>query len=79
MGRLHDAEETLKQIRNDIDAYFALKGEKTSRPIIDKSKESSCKYCNKDGFYWADTQYGWRLFDAKGEQHMCRINGKGKK
>ena len=77
MGKLRNAEDILKKVKMDIDAYFQLKGDKES-VVIDKTKKASCKYCNKDGFYWADTQWGWRLFDDKEDQHMCR-NGKDKK
>ena len=36
-----------------------------------------CKYCkatNKD-VHWAETEYGWKLFNKKtGEKHVCLAN-----
>ena len=79
-NRLKDAESILNQISIDIDEYFSKNGKvskstKSTKVKIDKSsKPATCKYCNGDGFYWSDTQWGWRLFDSKGEQHMCKSN-----
>ena len=77
MTKLGKAEAILKQIGIDIDEYFSKNGKssitfKSTKVKIDKTKEATCKYCSSNGFYWVDTQYGWRLFDKKGEQHMCK-------
>ena len=30
-----------------------------------------CKYCKRDGFYWEETDAGWRLFTETGKLHVC--------
>ena len=32
-----------------------------------------CKYCKSRKVHWAETEYGWRLFDKKtGKPHGCK-------
>ena len=30
-----------------------------------------CKYCHKAGFYWIETNSGWRLHTKTGKIHEC--------
>ena len=30
-----------------------------------------CRYCNRDGFYWRETEAGWRLTTPTGKIHIC--------
>lgn len=31
-----------------------------------------CRYCKRDGFYWFETEDGWRLVTATGKVHSCK-------
>jgi len=31
-----------------------------------------CKYCGCDGLDWRNTERGWRLYDLRGNVHLCR-------
>ena len=38
-----------------------------------ESKFATCKYCKTNKVHWADTEYGWLLFNKKsGIQHKCK-------
>lgn len=30
-----------------------------------------CKFCNRDGFHWEETEKGWRLATETGRLHIC--------
>ena len=74
------AEDLLQSILTDINTYFS--NVKNLDPVITtskkstngriKKKEATCKYCGTSGFNWAETKWGWRMFDTSGDQHMCK-------
>ena len=43
-----------------------------TNPVLHKDKFAKCKYCGGEEFFWAETEWGWRLFDKDSEQHMCK-------
>ena len=30
-----------------------------------------CRYCKRNGFYWIETERGWRLVTMTGRIHQC--------
>ena len=30
-----------------------------------------CRYCNREEFYWRETEDGWRLTTPTGKIHIC--------
>lgn len=37
----------------------------------DQALGKQCKFCGEDGFWWVQTEKGWRLADRQG-LHLCR-------
>lgn len=35
----------------------------------------TCRYCNKGGYHWFETERGWRLCDDGGKTHECAQYG----
>ena len=35
-----------------------------------------CKFCGRGKLHWADTQYGWTLFNPDGMTHFFKEKGR---
>ena len=47
-----------------------------SKKFKDSKTRARCKYCGIAPLHWADTEYGWQLFEKNGSHHRCKT-GKG--
>ena len=42
-----------------------------SKKFRESKTRAKCKYCDSTKVHWADTEYGWLLFDKNGKRHKC--------
>ena len=43
-----------------------------SKKFRESKTRAKCKYCDSTKVHWADTEYGWLLFDKNGKRHNCK-------
>ena len=43
-----------------------------SKKFRESKTRAKCKYCTSTKLHWADTEYGWLLFDKNGTRHKCK-------
>ena len=43
-----------------------------SKKFRESKTRAKCKYCNSVKVHWADTEYGWLLFNKNGKRHKCK-------
>ena len=45
-----------------------------SKKFRESKSMAQCKYCKTKKVHWADTEYGWLLFNKNGKRHKCKEN-----
>ena len=50
------------------ESYWGYEGENQDGPA-----GVGCRHCLVGPLYWGETRKGWRLFDAEGKLHKCRV------
>ena len=49
-----------------------------SKKFSEGSRNAKCDFCKSNKVHWAQTEYGWLLFNKNGKRHLCRQYKKAK-
>ena len=43
-----------------------------SKKFSEGSRNAKCDFCKSNKVHWAQTEYGWLLFNKNGKRHLCK-------
>ena len=70
---MSEADDILDNILDHMDVAWEYEESCDGGDFYNYPRVIKCKYCGADGLHWKETKKGWRLFEDKKKQHVCKF------